>query len=1118
MKEGNVRLRSYLVILCALIGANAFSGEPTGGVIRDLVFFKEAFNDTLRFHPYTVSSMTIDNTVYYAGSKSLKFSTAGPYAGFQIFWAGNTNQADWWGADTSLFWAQSTSRLKFWIRSSISGNGIGVYAYGYQISLGVVGSATITAKNVWQLVDIPIPANMQGIGLKGFEITFGNSVSPVTVNMDEFLVTSVRMYAGGGTPTDANFTNIAASQIGYSPSMKKLFTSPSTFSSFTLVRTSDNATVHTGGGPVQTITSNVLNNTTVHVGDFSSFTTAGRYKIVANGKESMPFTIATDVFKSPLRAAQRFFYYQRAFTAIESPYAEGPWVHPTDITKAPAGVVKGWHDAGDLTVYMPTMTQAIFWLLETWTDFRPAEDNVNIPESGNGVPDLLDETRWGLEWVLSMQNDNSAHTGGFWGTACVGCNNSDQGYGNTTPNTVSQYCKVHAPTVQNTAKAIAVLAYASVVFQSYDATFAATCLTAAQNGWTWMQANPSATNDGGTGCDAYAQGSDAALLKTNRMWASAAMLFATRNSTYETAFQSNYSAISWISSYNKSDAFAGRMYLRCTSGANSSTQNTIKQSFLGLADGVRTDANAHPFNWATHYYWGALSNAAHRTGEFSWFAYKADTTTRTADRDQLLNNVHYMFGRNYRNISYMSGSDVFGATQWRKEGFHHWMKALHTTPFHFPGAVAGGPNESPSSNDISYPTSTPYPTFGYFGDPRYPRDGTTPIDGRFTDNDSWSTNEIAINWQGAVLYNLYAANWVATGGGPIGPPDIVAPVITNVQSTSVSASSATITWTTDEASSSVVEYGTTTSFGNSTSAAGMVTNHTVVLSGLTQNQMYYYRVKSSDASGNTALSSPAKSFTTGLSKSYSPTGITVTQGVIQSGTFANLAANDGSYFVITVAGSGGQRIADWYGSITIAEPPASITKLVISFDAKYSRQNTTQLLYLYNWSTLAWSQIDSRSVGTSDVLVTATQNQPANFISGSGQIRLRVYINESNVRTCSADFMRFTVDTAGTSLSKNGGDGGSIQIPPVAFQLAQNYPNPFNPATTLSYDLPEATPVTLKVYDILGREVATLVDREQQVAGRHQYTFDASNLASGVYIYRLNAGNISAVKRMVLTK
>ncbi len=1111
MKEGTVRLRSYLVIFCALIGANAFSGEPTGGVIRDLVFFKESFNDTLRFHPWSMGVPSIDNTVYYAGSKSLKFSTAGTYAGFQVFWAGNV-QGDYWGADTAVFWPQSTSRLKFWIRSSISGNVIGVGAYVYQTYVGGVGSATITARNVWQLVDIPIPANMQGIGLKGFEITFGNSVSSVTVNMDEFLVTNVRMYAGGGTPTDANFTNIAASQIGYSPLMKKQFTSPSTFSSFTLVRPSDNATVYTGGGPVQTITSNLIGNTTVYVGDFSSFTTAGRYKIVANGKESMPFNIATDIFKSPLRAAQRFFYYQRAFTAVESPYAEGPWVHPTDIAKAPTGIVKGWHDAGDLTVYMPTMTQALFWLMESWTDFQPADDNWNIPESGNGIPDLLDETRWGLEWVKSMQDPN----GGFWGTTCAAGGNYYT-YGQTTPNNISGYTKSLAPTVQNTAKAVAVLAYASKVFQQVDPAFASSCLAAAQAGWNWMVANPNATNDTDAGsCNAYAQGTDATLLKSNRMWAAAAMLFATGNSAYETAFQSNYAAITWISSYSKSDAFAGRMYLRCTSGANSSTQNTIKQSFLQLADGVRADANAHPFHWATHYYWGALSNAAHRTGEFSWFAYKADPTTRTADRDQLLNNVHYMFGRNYRNISYMSGSDAFGATQWRKEGFHHWMKTLQATPFHFPGAVAGGPNEAPASNDISYPSNQP-PTYGYFGDPRYPRDGTTPIDGRFTDNDSWSTNEIAINWQGAILYNLYAANWVATGGAPAGPPDTLAPVITNVQSTGISASGATITWTTNEASSSVVDFGTTTSFGNSTSAAGMVTNHTVVLSGLTQNQTYYYRVKSSDASGNTATSA-TKSFITGLSKSYSPTATTVTQGAVQSGTFANLAANDASYFAINSAGSGSQRIADWYGSASITETPSSITKLVISFDAKYSRQNTTQILYLYNWTTLAWSQIDSRSVGTSDVLVTVTQNQPANFISSSKEIRLRVYINESNVRTCSADFMRFTVETAGTSLSKNGGDGGSIQIPPVAFQLAQNYPNPFNPATTLSYDLPEATSVTLSVYDILGREVVTLVDKEHQVAGRHRYTFDASHLASGVYIYRLNAGNISAVKRMVLAK
>jgi hypothetical protein len=88
---------------------------------------------------------------------------------------------------------------------------------------------------------------------------------------------------------------------------------------------------------------------------------------------------------------------------------------------------------------------------------------------------------------------------------------------------------------------------------------------------------------------------------------------------------------------------------------------------------------------------------------------------------------------------------------------------------------------------------------------------------------------------------------------------------------------------------------------------------------------------------------------------------------------------------------------------------------------------------------------------------------------------------------------------------------------PVSFQLDQNYPNPFNPSTVISYKLPISSLVTIKVYDVLGREVQTLVN-ERQAAGNHSVTFNASSLPSGVYFYRLQAGNYSAAKKVLLLK
>lgn len=88
---------------------------------------------------------------------------------------------------------------------------------------------------------------------------------------------------------------------------------------------------------------------------------------------------------------------------------------------------------------------------------------------------------------------------------------------------------------------------------------------------------------------------------------------------------------------------------------------------------------------------------------------------------------------------------------------------------------------------------------------------------------------------------------------------------------------------------------------------------------------------------------------------------------------------------------------------------------------------------------------------------------------------------------------------------------------PQKFLISQNYPNPFNPTTQIRYELPEASKVTIKVYDLLGREISTLVNGRRS-AGRHQETFDASSLSSGIYIYRIEAGNYIQTRKMTLIK
>ncbi|HAP35516.1 MAG TPA: hypothetical protein DCQ28_06075 [Bacteroidetes bacterium] len=116
----------------------------------------------------------------------------------------------------------------------------------------------------------------------------------------------------------------------------------------------------------------------------------------------------------------------------------------------------------------------------------------------------------------------------------------------------------------------------------------------------------------------------------------------------------------------------------------------------------------------------------------------------------------------------------------------------------------------------------------------------------------------------------------------------------------------------------------------------------------------------------------------------------------------------------------------------------------------------------------------------------------------------------------SSNFVKKSPVTKGTT----NGTGTFVhpkQIAANVYTLNQNYPNPFNPTTTITYQVAASTMVTLKIYDVVGREVATVVNQRQD-AGEYRTTFNASALCNGVYFYRLNAGNYSEMKKMVLMK
>jgi endoglucanase len=547
------------------------------------------------------------------------------------------------------------------------------------------------------------------------------------------------------------FARVAASQVGYAPSMRKQFTSPRRFESFRVVSEPGGEVALEGGAPVREVDTELLGDVhAVWIGDFTPLAAEGRYRIVLDhGLSSFPFDVRRDVFDGAVRAVQRALYFQRAFTEISPAHAEGPWTHASDAHLAPPGERRGWHDAGDFSVYNASTASALFWLLSAEADFGPFPDDTNLPESGNGVPDLLDEARWALEWMLSVQEPS----GGFRNATCQ---ERYGRYGTNRPEGMSPY-RSGEPGTLATGRATGTLAFAAHLFRPFDPAFAERCLAAARRGHAYLALHPGESTDGPT-CPAFRQDGAARAGRHVRMYAAAGMLLATGEGRFRDDFEASFEELSNDPSAYRFNVYAALLYLRAPAGTTS-RQEALRARLRQHAAKAREDGERHPFGWASRYFWGSIAAGFHRAAGFSVFACLADPEEARADCEQALANVHYALGRNFLQRCYVSG--LGGVTRGRSHAFHQWLAALGATPFVFPGLVAGGPTAAPVETDLSFPHARPIPVWGYFGDPAHPRDERTAVDGRYTDNDSWSTNELDVDWQGVALYELAFARWWA---------------------------------------------------------------------------------------------------------------------------------------------------------------------------------------------------------------------------------------------------------------------------------------------------------------------------------------------------------------------
>jgi hypothetical protein len=606
---------------------------------------------------------------------------------------------------------------------------------------------------------------------------------------------------------------LVVDQFGYRTTAEKIAVARSPVSgfdattSFTPGTTLDVVDVATGqtawsGAPVAWSSGATDSDTSHGSGDktwwltFTALSTPGTYVIFdpTNNVRSYPFQISDTVYANVFKAAQKMYYYQRFGIAKEAQYAGASWADGIAflgdtqcvdfLTKSnPIDLSGGWFDAGDYDKYTNWAASDVVQLLRAYAENPTAfTDDVNIPESGNGVPDILDEVKWELDWMKRMQ-DGAGTNGSV--LSVVGEVGPSSGAVWSPPSQSNATCAYGEASTSATTSTAWAFAYASMVYKNVPlyASYGADLLTRAENAWTWAQANPSVTfynNQGNTaGLASGQQEVDSASLAEIQIQAAATLFAATGNAAYQTYFDGHYdlnSATTDLSGYvgpwdlARYDAL---LTYATTTGATATAASLIKTQMLaGLNAGDNFPAfagNEGSYGpYLAQFVWGSNQTQASQGLLFTYVpVYDLDSTKSTAALTAAERHVHYFHGVNPLSKVYLSNLSFIGASNSVTSFYHSWYApgtvwsaVTATTPGPAPGYLVGGPNPS-YAVDGCCPSGCG--SFDSECTPPSPPAGQPPMKSYkdFNDGwplDSWAVTEPDLGYQAAYVRLL--ANFV----------------------------------------------------------------------------------------------------------------------------------------------------------------------------------------------------------------------------------------------------------------------------------------------------------------------------------------------------------------------
>lgn len=516
---------------------------------------------------------------------------------------------------------------------------------------------------------------------------------------------------------------IRINQLGYYPTANKIaivvFPKATTFE---IVNIQDNKVELTGSLSTKLFWKDAGDS--IKRCDFSSLTKPGTYKIRIPGfGESYPFEISTTVLRKAAYASLKSYYYQRSSFELTAPYA-GLWARPAGhpdtqcilhSSTGKSGTISspgGWYDAGDYGKYVINAGISVASMLSFYENFNTffADRTIHIPESGNGKNDLLDEVKYELDWLKTMQDEDG---GVFFKLTTL----SFSGMVMPAADKAARY--VIGKTTTSALDFAAMMAMAGRIYQDYDADYAADCITRAKNAWAWAKAHPAIyfKNPSDVSTGEYGDGNAA----DEFIWAAAELYITTQESEYKTYLESKSSSLTYRSApgWPNVQPLASLSLVTRPNGLSASLLTTIKNSLVSTADSWLTQMNANASRIPNFgYYWGSNSGIANQ-GVGLLYAYLVTGDTKYIKG--AAECADYLLGKNATGFSFVTG---YGSKT--PMFIHHRPSHADGVAQPIPGFVSGGPNAGKEDNE-KYPFLEPAKCF-------------VDVMG------SYASNEVCINW------------------------------------------------------------------------------------------------------------------------------------------------------------------------------------------------------------------------------------------------------------------------------------------------------------------------------------------------------------------------------------